>query len=392
MSSPAIFLRPQLAASMAQQLLQPSALDVGLRSGLFLSGLRRTGKTTFLMNDLIPALEERGALVIYVDLWSDTSTPPANLVHAATRKALQDTLSPASSFMGRLKALRGAEIEAAGFKFGFSLETIGAEGGPTLAEALVEVVDQAKTDVVLIVDEVQHAITTDDGLQLMLALKAARDAINPRPGTPGHFLFIGTGSHRAMVNELTTRRNQAFAGATNIPYPVLDRDYVEFWLNKLQQEGFPVMPTLDAACRAFNTLGNRPEELIRAFRQLANTPMAGQNPDQVLQVIAATLRAAAADVELTKVEELGPLAQAIFAKIAAADGNVRGVFSAEAAAEYSRSVGREVRIEEIQPVTNELLAANLIMRPEPGRYGVTDPFVKEIWRERQAMLTGQFST
>ncbi|MCO3748755.1 hypothetical protein FA132_25895 [Pseudomonas aeruginosa] len=33
MNSPAIFLRPQLAASMAQQLLQPSALDVGLRCG-----------------------------------------------------------------------------------------------------------------------------------------------------------------------------------------------------------------------------------------------------------------------------------------------------------------------------------------------------------------------
>jgi hypothetical protein len=30
-------------------------LDEGLRSGLFLSGLRRTGKTTFLVNDLIPA-------------------------------------------------------------------------------------------------------------------------------------------------------------------------------------------------------------------------------------------------------------------------------------------------------------------------------------------------
>jgi hypothetical protein len=48
-----------------------------------------------------------------------------------------------------------------------------------------EVVDQAKTNVVLIVDEVQHAITSDDGNQMLLALKSARDAINPRPGTPG---------------------------------------------------------------------------------------------------------------------------------------------------------------------------------------------------------------
>ena len=215
-----IYLRPQLAAQMAQQLLKPTGLDVGLRSGLFLSGLRRTGKTTFLRNDLIPALETAGALVIYVDLWSDTQTSPAKLVHSAIRKALVDLLTPSSSLFAKLKHIKGADFGAFGFKFGFKLEGVGLEGGATLAEALTEVVDQAKTDGVLIVDEVQHAITTDEGNQLLLALKAARDAINPRPATPGHFVFIGTGSHRAMVSVLTARRNQAFAGATTVPYPV----------------------------------------------------------------------------------------------------------------------------------------------------------------------------
>lgn len=65
---------------------------------------------------------------------------------------------------------------------------------------------------------------------------------------------------------------------------------------------------------------------------------------------------------------------------------MRGVFSTEAAAEYAKTVGREVRVEEIQPVANELLAANLIMRRGHGIYGVTDPFVQEIWREKQALL------
>ncbi|MGE8383805.1 MAG: ATP-binding protein, partial [Pseudomonas putida] len=82
-----LFPRRELAAEMARQLLKPSTLDIGLRSGLFFSGLRRTGKTTFLKNDLIPALEEMGALVIYVDLWSDTQTSPVALVLAAVRKA-----------------------------------------------------------------------------------------------------------------------------------------------------------------------------------------------------------------------------------------------------------------------------------------------------------------
>ncbi len=70
-----IYHRPDLAHEMATQLLSPGVLDQGLRSGLFLSGLRRTGKTTFLRQDLIPALENAGALVIYVDLWSDVKRP-----------------------------------------------------------------------------------------------------------------------------------------------------------------------------------------------------------------------------------------------------------------------------------------------------------------------------
>ncbi|MDM0029817.1 hypothetical protein [Variovorax saccharolyticus] len=75
---------------MATQLLRPGMLDQGLRSGLFLSGLRRTGKTTFLQQDLIPALEVLGAVVIYVDLWADTKADPATLIHAAIRKTLED--------------------------------------------------------------------------------------------------------------------------------------------------------------------------------------------------------------------------------------------------------------------------------------------------------------
>lgn len=101
-------------------------------------------------------------------------------------------------------------------------------------------VDQAKTDLVLIIDEVQHAIPSDDGNQLLLALKAARDAINPRPNTPGYFLFIGTGSHRAQVSEMTAKRNQAFfrcnvgglSGVGHGIYAITDQFVQESWLEE----------------------------------------------------------------------------------------------------------------------------------------------------------------
>lgn len=79
MSANPFYHRDQYAADLAQQLLKPTALQVQVRSGVFLSGIRRIGKTTFLRQDLIPALEAKGALVIYVDLWADRSKSPASL-------------------------------------------------------------------------------------------------------------------------------------------------------------------------------------------------------------------------------------------------------------------------------------------------------------------------
>lgn len=379
-----IFPRTELAAQMAKQLIHPGALDEGLRSGLFLSGLRRTGKTTFLLNDLIPALEHEGAIVIYVDLWSNTEANPAVLAHAAIRKTMDELQTAGSNILTRFARVSGVDAGAFGFKFGFKLDKVGEPGGVTLAQALTDLVDQAKTDVVLIVDEVQHAITTEDGNNLLLALKSARDAINPRPGTPGHFLFIGTGSHRALVGELTARRNQAFAGATSLPFPVLGSEYVAHLFGRLSNDGVPVLPSFQVAVEAFNTLGNRPEEIIKAIRQLQHIP-AGSNPDKYLPVIASTLRSAAADIELAKVEQLGGLATAIFERVAATDGDAKGVFSNDAATDYSKAVGREVRVEEIQPVVNELMAANILMRRGHGLYGVTDPFVQDIWRDKKKL-------
>jgi hypothetical protein len=52
-----------------------------------------------------------------------------------------------------------------GFRFGFQLDQLGEAGGATLAQAFTEVVDQSSSDVVLIIDEVQQAITTDEGNQ-----------------------------------------------------------------------------------------------------------------------------------------------------------------------------------------------------------------------------------
>jgi len=386
----AIFTRPGLAARMAGQLLDPGPLDENLRSGLFLSGIRRTGKTTFLKHDLIPALEQRGALVVYVDLWSDVAIEPAELLRASIRTTLADVQEPGSKLMARLRALGGVSLDVAGIGFSFDLEDVGLPDGVTLSEALTELVDRTGADVALIIDEVQQALSSKAGSDMLLALKAARDAINTRPDTPGHLLFIGTGSHRAYVAELTSRRSQAFAGAASVPYPLLGSDYVEHLHTRLVQSDVESLPSPPAMLAALERLGHRPEELLRALRLLTEHRGEGCDPDDVLAIVSNTLRAGAADIELHKLERSGPLAQQVFERIVEADGEARGLYARAALDDYTERLGRRITSTDVQQVLEELTAENLIMRAGHGRYAITDQFVQTVWAERaqRAQRTG----
>lgn len=375
------FRRTALAEQMAQQLLRPSFLDTSLRSGLFLSGQRRVGKTTFLATDLIPALETLGAIVVYVDLWSQPQANPADLVHEAIRRTLKELQMPGSGILKRLKEVTNLEAGAAGFKFGFKLADVGKDDGVSLAQAFQELIDQAKTDVVLIVDEVQHALGSADGDHLLHALKAARDAINTRPDTPGHFLFIGTGSHRARVQELTLKGNQAFNGAVTNEFPVLGRDFIDYVLAQVRPQLGSMLPSANVTEAAFRSMGSRPEELMKALNVLRSLPPDAL-PDEHLPTIAQSLGAAAADVELQKVEAMGPLAEAVFSRICSIGGDVKGVFTGEALKAYAAQIGREVTAQEVQGIIGMMTSANLLMRVKHGHYGVTDPFVEKAWGNR----------
>ena len=386
-----VFHRPELATALAERLLRPGPLDVALRSGLFVRGMRRTGKTTFVVHDLIPSLESLGAVTVYVDLWTAPARSPAEVVHEAVRAAVTELANPASRALARLSALNGVQAEAFGASFGLAVERLGEPDGPTLAETLVRLVDRAASDVVLIVDEVQHALGTEAGRQLMFALKAARDAVNIRTDSPGHLLFVGTGSHRSLVGELTEQRSQAFAGAYSMEFPPLGRDYVEDLLARVREHAGagPVrLPSVDAAVAAFETVGHRPEDLLRALEILGSGTGEGDDPDVLLAPIAATLRESAVDVELAKVDRLGAVAVATFARLVEGESTdaegERGLFSAAALEALSRRLGRTVTSDEVNAALRALVAENLVMRVGRGRYGVTDPFVRTLARERRA--------
>jgi len=380
MASDPYYHRPQYAADLAQQMLRPTALQLQVRSGVFLSGIRRIGKTTFLRQDLIPALESRGALVIYVDLWADRSKSPAALVHEAVRTMLTGLAAPGTKLLERFK---GINVGAAGFTFGFQVDTLGKPDGATLGDVFTELVDKVGADVVLILDEVQQALGTEEGSNLLFALKAARDAVNTRAETPGYLLFLGTGSHKSLVADMATRRSQPFAGAVSAEYEPLGADFVRWKHEQLGRLDGIKLPSQEVMYQGFLAIGQRPEELQNALVLLQSRPEA---PEVAFPIICTTLAAAASEVEISAVESMGALACAIFDRVVSGnESGESGLFSADAVNAYSAQIGIAVDTPQVQNMVDRMIAANLIHRRSHGVYVVADPFVRQAWLQRKAM-------
>ena len=379
-SSDGMFHRPEYAQDMAKQLLHPTAFQTNVRSGVFLSGIRRIGKTTFLKQDLIPALEAEGALVLYADLWADRAISPLTLVHEVVQKTLEEFKTPNSSLLERFK---GFNFGAAGVSFGFQIDRVGSQEGTSLSQAISELIEKTGISVVLIVDEIQQALVTDDGNNLLHALKAARDSVNAKPGDHGYFLFLGTGSHKSLVTDMATRRSQPFMGAMTSAYQPLSQDFVAWKLAQLQSTPDVILPSLEVTFSGFQTMGNRPEELLKALVQLQSMTISA---DQAFPIICATLASAAADCELHALEEFGQLGEALFTRIAS--GSTDGVsrlYGAESLDFFSKSVNATVEAPQVQNLVEKMIAANLITRSGHGLYIVADPFVREVWLRRKSL-------
>lgn len=253
--------RDQLAKALGQDLAGESLVDYS--SGMFLAAPRRTGKSTFLNNDFIPECVQRGWLPVYVDLWSDRDAAPAELISGAIGAAL-------GSFEGALaKAAKKAGIDKINLLRTLSWDFTRPQlpEGTTLAQALAVLHQVSGQMVVLIIDEAQHALNSEDGLNAMFALKAARDHLN-RGDRPDGLRLVFTGSSRDKLANLVLKSKQPFYGASITAFPLLGREYVEFitdlWNRRLAASNqFKV----EDLVYAFELVGRRPEMLNKLLAE-----------------------------------------------------------------------------------------------------------------------------
>lgn len=361
--------RTDLAESIARQ-LSPDPL-LGATAGLFLAAPRRTGKSTFLRQDLVPLLAARGQFPIYVDLWEDRARDPGALIAEALARAIEDLATRVERFW---KLLPFSRISVGGVTV--DLPKAESTRSATLTEALVEIGTRAGRDVVFIIDEAQQALTSEAGRDAMFALKAARDAMNQRRAGARLYLLF-TGSHRDKLAALVLTHRQPFYGARVQDFPKLGRHFVEAYLKVVN----PLLARnnqLDAddVMRAFELLGHRPEKLQEVIRDHALGQGGSAGLRATVTERADLLRARVWQQHESDYGQLSTLQRAVLRQLIA-EGADFAPFSGPTLQRIGAELGTKVATSEVQRALDDLREKSIVWRPERGVYALEDQDMRD---------------
>ncbi len=171
------------ARQLADQLLFPGPLDMGLASGVFVQ-VRSNDESAQFFWDLAPMLEADGMRVMVVDaaklLTEDGLTSLAQLVRDPSDTRLA----------GIAKDL-------------------------TLADALADSLNLQPLTVALLLGGAQR-LSVESGERVLKAIKAARDLVNLAPSPAGRFQLVATWILPANPSKYVESSRSAFYGATAI--------------------------------------------------------------------------------------------------------------------------------------------------------------------------------
>jgi hypothetical protein len=371
-TAPFLFRRPEIASGMADALMGLGPFHYG--SGLFLAAPRRTGKSTFMREDLVPALKDRGILTSYVDLWEDRQRDPGLLITDAVKATLRGLDDWGT------KAIRKSGLKQLGIAgtFTFEVAKMGEPDGATLTDAFKAIVARTGKPTALIVDEAQQALATTGGVNAMFSLKAARDALNQGGSHEGPaLLLVFTGSHRDKLSSFVLKRDQPFFGADIADFPKLGRDYADAYTDWINERLAPTNRFQKKdVWRAFQALGYRPEILQKALKDSALGPAKSDGLKADLEDGARALRERIWEDYDSEFSSLTAIQKAVFGHLIR-EGIKFAPFTAASLAAYSKATGKHVTVAEAQAALEALRAQNIVWRNARATYTLEDQDMAE---------------
>jgi len=251
--------RTRLAAALGDRLAAHE------RIAMF--GPRQTGKTTLLRDEVIPYVQSRDRVAVYIDCWMDMDDPLQG-INYALQKAL-DGLSVKPRGVRRTGTTAVKKVGLMGASL--DLGDPGARQTPTrpallLDNLLTRLLEETSRDLVLVFDEFQAIASVKNGPQISASLRAALTQADKRIGA------IFSGSSDVQLLDMFSRSNTPLYGfAKTEGYEPLGPDFIGFVAKKFREATRRDLNQA-IALDAFQELGAQPEPFLHAVSLVMANP------------------------------------------------------------------------------------------------------------------------
>jgi nucleotidyltransferase/DNA polymerase involved in DNA repair len=242
--------------------------------------------------------------------------------------------------------------------------------------------------VALVIDEAQHALTSEAGETAMAALKSARDQLN-RPGLV-RLMLVMSGSDRDKLLRLVNTNAASFFGSQIHRMPELGPDFIAHIAQLIIRQRADLAPVNETTLNeAFQLFGQRPQFFMEALGQVLSplATHAGRFEDAMLAKALQKQQADESQME-SDFTALRPLEQAVLWRMLELGTRFRP-YDAEALQFYNDTTGDKVTVAKVQKALEGLRAhqPSLIWKSARSEYAVEDAAMLRWCTQRAAAAT-----
>ncbi|HHJ3076823.1 TPA: hypothetical protein ACPVZG_000619 [Vibrio parahaemolyticus] len=272
------YKRPELAEGYLKQ------VGLGPVFRIALLGVRRIGKTAFLIKDIIPKAEELGFHPVYINMWDNRDAP-----HETIISKLNDHIKAlSSSSKESIKQLMKSEVTKFEINAGVAKATIDTSTvkpqlvSPShvtqISDALIrlnKLSDAADKRLLFILDEIQHLNSTNEFIPIQSCLRTNFDTYHETSvifagsSRGGVAAMFNTRSENFKVNGKTEVVEMPFFDSARLTeFPLLDSGFVEYLMGVVKS-GFDIDSfDVDELERCFQAYDYSPFWFRRLLEQL----------------------------------------------------------------------------------------------------------------------------
>lgn len=220
-----------------------------------------------------------------------------------------------------------------------------------------------KKKLLLLLDEIQYIATDEKFSALAFTLRTAADNHHE------NVKIIFTGSSRAGMRLLFNKQNAAFYNSVErIDFPNLGTDFLGFCRDKLKKD-YKLSVKLEDLSDCFGTLDQSPFWFVKVLHKMILYKIVMKEALEVIKDEIIDLE----DYEGIR-RQLKTLDKIIVVSL---DGSSKEIFTEERAKEFSKKLGREVKVPTIQYTINKLVKLQLITKMGRAEYVIEKPLLKD---------------